>query len=546
MDFIKDNLDYLEYALLIGIAILQIRSFVSSKVKIWKYSIIFKNNYSISEYKSIDSLTDFDLSDGTNENQVQSESNMEFATQIETDSKSNQFNKILKNINSYLAKNKGAIVDFHILKDITDRTVDTDEEEISNKIPAPLYMGLAATMVGIIIGLWGIDFNSEVEDLSLMSPLIAGIKWAMTVSVLGLTLTTWLSIFEFKNGKKKVEEGKNDFLSFLQTELLPDLFKSEDTGVRALNSRLDNFSRSSVGIVKNLDTIVEKTSQSLQKEHQLLNDLKAIDVRRMSDASLKIFKELLPLMDSFKAFPQYYHELNSSLSSTAQLTNKLKEFISRTEDVNMILTGIKEAVTNSSEATSFFNKHIKTFVDYESAVNESIVNADSRMQEALSALKKGVMEQFDSYTELITNYSSKMDVAFEKSISKYVEAADSQISRINDAFESARPNFEKLNKLDKLDYLGNLEKLDKLDSLYGIVSLLENLVQKQNIQTEAIRNLKLHVEGVPLHFPESLTVNQPKSKFERTLNVLRFASYTAILSYGLYILVSWLLNSGIF
>jgi hypothetical protein len=356
----------------------------------------------------------------------------------------------------------------------------------------------------------------------------------MTVSVMGLALTTWLSIIEFKNGKKKVEEDKNDFLSFLQTELLPDLYRSEVVGVRALNNKLDHFSRASYGMVNNLEQIVEKTTDTLEKEHQLLIDLKEIDVRKMSETSLRIFSELLPLMDSFQAFPQYYHELNSSLSSTAEVTNKLKEFIARTENVNAILSDIKKAVNDSGEATSFFNKHIKSFMDYEAAVNQSIVNADSKMQDALNELRKAVTGQFDSYTELITNYSSKMDSAFEKSIEKYINIADQQIIRIKDAFKDTAPKFEKLNKLDKLDDLST------------IIAHLKNLEETQKKQIEAILSLRLKVDGNSIQLPESILLKQPASKMDKILNTLFITAYVALISVGIYSLWTWISSNGFF
>ena len=59
--------------------------------------------------------------------------------------------RIKEDINLYLLNNYGAAVNFSIIKDIIDREVDVMDEEISNSLPTPLYLGLAATMVGIIL-----------------------------------------------------------------------------------------------------------------------------------------------------------------------------------------------------------------------------------------------------------------------------------------------------------------------------------------------------------------------------------------------------------
>src|SRR5690606_8328941 len=152
---------------------------------------------------------------------------------------------IIITINKYIQRNEGGIVDFHILKDIVDRNVDTIDEEISNKLPTPLYLGLAGTMIGIIIGLFFIDFSTPSEgadEMAGISPLIDGVKYAMSVSVIGLIFTTALAVLVYKEAKAKVNEGKNSFLSQIQTELLPTLIKSDDVAIQELSKELRIFS----------------------------------------------------------------------------------------------------------------------------------------------------------------------------------------------------------------------------------------------------------------------------------------------------------------
>src|SRR5690554_867654 len=48
---------------------------------------------------------------------------------------------IIISINNYLHNNKGAVSDFHLIKDIVDRNCDAKEEEIHTQIPVPLYLG---------------------------------------------------------------------------------------------------------------------------------------------------------------------------------------------------------------------------------------------------------------------------------------------------------------------------------------------------------------------------------------------------------------------
>src|SRR5690606_14819155 len=107
---------------------------------------------------------------------------------------------------------KGAVADYHLLKDIVTREVDTLDEEINNALPAPLYLGLAATMLGIIFGLFAMtSFSATDFNMNVLSPLLDGVKIAMAASVIGLALTTYLTVIEYKKAKSTSEAKKNKF-----------------------------------------------------------------------------------------------------------------------------------------------------------------------------------------------------------------------------------------------------------------------------------------------------------------------------------------------
>lgn len=66
-------------------------------------------------------------------------------TLTETESKHEILLRIKMALNTYLLNNYGASVNFGIIRDLVDREVDSKDEEISQSLPTPLYLGLAAT-----------------------------------------------------------------------------------------------------------------------------------------------------------------------------------------------------------------------------------------------------------------------------------------------------------------------------------------------------------------------------------------------------------------
>lgn len=453
-------------------------------------------------------------------------------TYLDYQQKSKVLTTIVKYINVYLIKNKGATIDFYLIKDIVDKHTETLQNEIENRIPAPLYLGLAATMLGIIIGLFSVNFDIGNDSLNAIQPLINGVKWAMSASVIGLIITTVFSIKIYNDAQIEADEEKSEFLSKLQSELMPKMATGKMPEVSILSDKLDVFARSTSGSISQLDNIVRTTSNTVEREQQLIKDIRKLDVSKITTANVEVFSQLDIMMDSFNNFANYYNQLNSSMNGTSDLINKLQKFIGTTENINLVLEGIKNNIEESNSATTFFNNHIQSFSRYSDAVNEAVVNADSKMSNAISELGRLTEEQFNSFNEAIANFDSKLSTAFTHSIEKFTEVMDAQIVRTEEAFENNRPKFEKLNLLDNLNKLGSIEeRLEKLE--VGISSaftknsnrIIEQLIKNGNIASAPI--VKTMDNGTSIKNEE-----QKLSRLVKILNVLKISVYVIVISYG--------------
>jgi hypothetical protein len=374
---------------------------------------------------------------------------------------------MLYQINSYLIKNNGATIDFHLIKDTVDRNVEVIEEDINNRIPAPLYIGLAATMLGIIFGLFLVDFEGTEIALNAIQPLIDGVKIAMSASVLGLIITTVFSVKIFKDANYNVEEEKNFFLSQMQSDLLPRMNRSNLPEVETLSNKLDLFARNTIGSISILDNIVKTSSETVQREHELIKDIRRLDVAQITTANIEVFTQLDGMMDSFNNFANYYNKLNTSLTGTTELVTNLQRFIASTDNINFVLEGIKEIIEQGKDSTAFFNNHIKSFSSYSDAVNEAVINTDAKMSKAINELGRLTEEQFNTFNEGIANFDSKLSTAFNLSIERFTFAMNEQVLRTEEAFEAGRPKFEKLDKLDELTSIS--QRLLDLEEKLSIV-----------------------------------------------------------------------------
>lgn len=119
--------------------------------------------------------------------------------------------EIENSINTYLIKNKGAVSDFNLIKDIVERNCDAVESEIESVTPLPLYLGLVGTMLGIIVGLGAIGLTTGFGDIQqVVDSLMSEVACAMVASLVGVLTTTFIS-WKYRKCNVVIEADKNKF-----------------------------------------------------------------------------------------------------------------------------------------------------------------------------------------------------------------------------------------------------------------------------------------------------------------------------------------------
>ena len=134
-------------------------------------------------------------------------------TLITSDKNNNVLDKVLESTNTYLIRNKGAVSDFNLIKDIVDRNSDAVDQEINTLMSIPLYLGLMGTMLGIVIGLFFMPSISDKNFENAIDLLIGSVKIGMIASFMGLLFTVLLTGYFYKGAKAIAESTKNDFFT---------------------------------------------------------------------------------------------------------------------------------------------------------------------------------------------------------------------------------------------------------------------------------------------------------------------------------------------
>lgn len=358
---------------------------------------------------------------------------------------------IVKTINNYLKKNKGGAADFHLIKDIVERHTDSIDEEINHKLPVPIYLGLMGTVLGIIIGLFSLNFQFDPATNSLngelfvnsVSGLINGVKLAMICSFVGLLLTTFLSSWRYMGAKSKLEAQKNAFYDFIQTRLLPQMTKDAASTILALQSNLEKFNTSFEENIKGFGGIMDEIHTAFDSQVALQKELKKMDLTQVANLNANVLVQLRNSMTEFEKFTQYLGQMNTFVRSTAKLTDSINDQLQRTEAVETITNAMQDNIQKNQLVMEKLRIFLER-VNEQEAVVTAAGEIDSTMAQAIEELKTHAQEQINS----IRTYTT--------------EATED----LHDLVTSER------GYLRKLDNLGKLDELDRLVS--AITSMKED------------------------------------------------------------------------
>lgn len=350
------------------------------------------------------------------------------------------FISIKDSINKYLGNNSGSVIDFSLLKDAVDRHCDSVENDINTLTPVPLYCGLAGTMAGVIIGLGSLLRTGSITALlssgagnfgaaaAGVNDLLAGVAWAMLASIFGIFLTTVGSIL-FKRYKLLGESGKNTFLAWLQSRLLPELPSDTSDALNRLVKNLNQFNNTFATNTSNLRGALAQVNESYRIQADIIQAVHDMDVMKMAQANVRVLQELSECTDKLEAFNQYLDDIH----------------------------GYTDTIHNF---TTLFE----------------------RESNRLHVLEE-IQQYFMRHKAEITKDSADVDIALKKSMRALKETADNNAKELNASLvqqaeefkqiiKEEKESFERVNNDIKAQFSAQLSQIPMLEKKLGEISAI--------------------------------------------------------------------------
>ena len=394
--------------------------------------------------------------------------NEEGVVSIQNNLASEDYKTTLKDVNSYLAKNKNKASDYHIIKEIVERNAHSVEEEIDTMLSTPLYLGLMATIIGIAFGVifFAIEdlpnlLSGDEIEVNGIRTLLTDVGIAMIASFVGV-LATKMSTSKYNDARRNMLSQKNVFLTWIQTELMPNLNDDLTGALVKMTQDLNNFNNTFAENTRELHETLQLVTDNYENQVELLETIDKLKINKIASANIEVYDKLKGCSDEIG---KLFNHLEQS-----------ERYITKVVELNEKLGSIEERTKLSEELGRYFRDEIEYVKDRQGQMRMTMSQLDSVIAEALSNLGTSVNANVQELTVVFQRQNQSVQQLIEEQQNALAESLANQQLLINQKLSDMEDPFKPVK--DAFADMANQAKV-------GLVSI-QNVFAEQN---EMIREM---------------------------------------------------------
>lgn len=444
-------------------------------------------------------------------------------------------NDLLKEINVYLYKTKGTS-DYEFIRNKVERKLAMRYDQSVVHLSFPTYLGLMGTFLGVFIGismfLFGFDGTNSVSDASI-SNLLKGVIVSMITSLFGLGFTTF-NTHKAGEARKKIEDDKNEFFDFMQTEAMQTASASLVSAISHLHDTVDKFGPAFDKVINRFQATFDRCTQafgdSFEKNVRAVSDAVAVMGRNMDkinyniDLQEKVLKQMksdsltrglekyieaadhfASITKSLDMFEQARRMMLAAAQEAIALQHQYNESLRVPREVAVSINTILGRITKFEESINELGEQVKR----RDMLGNDVVNL---IREQLSAIaKKGKIT--DRYIQIADGKLSdlyaqqvkvikEMGERYQKALSTHIEGFETMMREGGEQLQKRHEEFaEALEAKFSIDEVRKeFTKLQRLDDIVlQLQSISKAAVTKAELEKElnAVRNEISKLKAMP-------------------------------------------------
>ena len=400
---------------------------------------------------------------------------------ISCENANKEFQVTLKNINEYLQQNKIRTADYQIIKEIVERDSDRIEEDVNTMLTSPLYLGLMATIIGAAIGViffaWT-DLEALLTGTQIQAQgiktLLTDIGIAMFASFLGVFFTA-IAISIFKHAKGEMLKSKNQFLSWIQTRVMPKMTDDLSGALSKMAQDLNLFNSTFAENTKELKSALSQVSENYENQVQLLDAIDKIKIEKIAKANVAVYDKLQGCTEEIEKLFEHL--------------GKSEEYISQVIKLNENLGDIEARTKLSEELGNYFKSEIEFIQDRQGMMRQQMSGLDSVIQDALDNLGTSLSTSISGLTDVFQRQNQQVQTLIEEqqeslsmALDEQQKAINKKIEEINDPFCGLRDTFREVGEQSRQGIDSIISTFENQNAV--IKEMLES--QRQLLETELV------------------------------------------------------------
>ena len=445
--------------------------------------------------------------------------------------------EMVNEINDYITKTNGA-VEYAVIKDKTERKIDSLFDFATSKVSFPTYLGLMGTFFGVYIGLKcfnaGLGQGDGGITDQMVKELIGGLIVSMVTSLVGLLLMT-LSNIHASRVQKKVDAQKDEFFEFIQMEVIPTLGTNISSSLNRLRSTIGKFEPSFRAVIEefkdafrdctdmfkgtfaeNAEVLTKAVAEmgsnmtlineNIQKQDQLLTTLRQRDMV----VTLDKFVTAANSFDSVTTSIQKLEEAKERIiASTNTLTEKQESYNQSLEIPTRLLqqiNAILDRVTTFEKSIDALGVNIaQTQLLGNTQINaiEEQLNALKAKHRLVSGYQETQVEELDKIYQDQSKAVKDLSDAFKRVVAQNKDDIEEAMRQFKSAYDTivrdCKTGVEQkleefitaLNKtLDVEDANRKLSNLDRLQALETGLGDIKAAIADKSALTDVSRAVR--------------------------------------------------------
>lgn len=427
-------------------------------------------------------------------------------------------NTLIAEINHYVAKTKGT-TDFAVIQNKVERKLNMRYDQSVAKLAFPTYLGLMGTFAGVFLGITmfigGFDGAGDITDESIKN-LLFGVLVSMSTSLIGLFLTTINNALAGES-RKNIEEDKNDFYDFVQTELMPSLDVSMVLAITRLHETVDRFEPAFDRVISRFQTTFDnctrafgdsfetnvravadavdtmgrnmnKINENISLQQQLLSTLRSQELIKGMDKYIEAADHFVSITRSLDKFEEARRMMLAAAQEAINLQNSYSDALKIPREVavrcNQILDRIKTFEENVNRVGgSFENRQI---------LGNDVIETIREQINQIRKKDKVAMKYFETADGKLDNLFEEQTKLIDQLNKRYKDAIIGHIEGFEQMLKDQKDELEKRHRdfLEEMKLVVNVDEISK--DFSNLKKLNEIVDQLKRLTSDPVKSDELH------------------------------------------------------